>query len=106
MTPEEIRSEYEWNTGQVIIERFRDLDPLATPAVLVSGHAPFCWGASPSEAAHTAAIVEEIAHMAFLTLNINAESMAISRELHDKHFLRKQGPGAYYGQKAGGKKDV
>ena len=101
MTPEEIRSEYEWNTGQVIIERFRKLDPLTTPGVLVSGHAPFCWGPSPSAAAHTAAIVEEIAHMAFLTLTINAESTAISQELHDKHFLRKHGPSAYYGQKAG-----
>jgi L-ribulose-5-phosphate 4-epimerase len=100
MKPEEIQSEYEWNTGEVIIERFRDLDPVATPAVLVSGHAPFCWGPSPTEATHTAAIVEEIAHMAFLTITINGESAAISQALHDKHFLRKHGPGAYYGQKA------
>jgi L-ribulose-5-phosphate 4-epimerase len=100
MTPEEIQSEYEWNTGRVIVERFRDLDPLATPAVLVSGHAPFCWGPSPTGAAHTAAIVEEIAHMAFLTITINGESVEISQALHDKHFLRKHGPGAYYGQKA------
>jgi L-ribulose-5-phosphate 4-epimerase len=99
MTPLEIQSEYEWNTGQVIVERFRDLDPLATPAVLVSGHAPFCWGRSVTEAAHTAAIVEEIAHMAFLTIAINGESTAISNALHDKHFLRKHGPSAYYGQK-------
>lgn len=99
MTPQEIQSEYEWNTGQVIVERFRGLDPLATPAVLVAGHAPFCWGSSVTEAAHTAAIVEEIAHMAFLTITINAESTAISNALHDKHFLRKHGPGAYYGQK-------
>ena len=99
ITPQEIQSEYEWNTGQVIVERFRGLDPLATPAVLVAGHAPFCWGPSVTEAAHTAAIVEEIAHMAFLTITINAESTAISNALHDKHFLRKHGPGAYYGQK-------
>ncbi len=99
MKTEEIQSEYEWNTGQVIIERFRDLDPMATPAVLVSGHAPFCWGPSPTEAAHTAVIVEEIAHMAFLTITINGESTAISEALQDKHFLRKHGPGAYYGQK-------
>ena len=98
MKPAEIQSEYEWNTGQVIIETFRDLDPLATPAVLVSGHAPFCWGPSPTEAAHTAAIVEEIAHMAFLTVTINTESSQISQALHDKHFLRKHGPNAYYGQ--------
>jgi len=106
MTPEEIRSDYEWNTGQVVIERFFDLDPLAMPAVLVAGHAPFCWGPSPTAAAHTAAIVEEIAHMAFLTITINAESTAISKELHEKHFLRKHGPGAYYGQETGDTKDV
>ncbi len=100
MHPQEIQSEYEWNTGQVIIERFRDLDPLSTPAVLVAGHAPFCWGPSVGEAAHTAAVVEEIAHMAFLTLVINADAAAISDALRDKHFLRKHGPDAYYGQKA------
>lgn len=101
MTAEEIRSNYEWNTGQIIIERFRELDPLATPAVLVAGHAPFCWGSSALEAAHTAAVVEEIAHMAFLTITINAESAVISEELHDKHFRRKHGPEAYYGQADG-----
>jgi L-ribulose-5-phosphate 4-epimerase len=106
MTPEEIQSEYEMNTGHVIIERFRSLDPLAIPGVLVSGHAPFCWGPAPAEAAHTAAIVEEIAHMAFLTVTINADAAAISQALHDKHFLRKHGPGAYYGQKAGDGKDA
>jgi len=106
MTPDEIRSDYEWNTGEVIIERFRDLDPIAVPAVLVAGHAPFCWGPSPAEAAHNAAIVEEIAHMAFLTLTISAETTAISQELHDKHFLRKHGPSAYYGQKAGATSNV
>lgn len=99
MTHLEIQSEYEWNTGHVIVERFLGINPLSTPAVLVAGHAPFCWGASVTEAAHTAAIVEEIAHMAFLTITINAESTAISNALHDKHFLRKHGPGAYYGQK-------
>jgi L-ribulose-5-phosphate 4-epimerase len=99
MRKEEIQSQYEWNTGQVIVERFRDLDPLATPAVLVSGHAPFCWGPTATDAAHTAVIVEEIAHMAYLTLAINAEASVISQALHDKHFLRKHGSGAYYGQK-------
>lgn len=100
MRHEEIQSDYEWNTGQVIIERFLDLDPLATPAVLVSGHAPFCWGRTVTEAAHTAVIVEEIAHMAYLTLTINTEASAISQTLHEKHFRRKHGPDAYYGQKA------
>ncbi len=73
MTPHEIQSEYEWNTGQVIIKRFQGLDPLKTTAVLVNGHAPFCWGASVTDAAHTAEIVEELAHMAFLTVTIKAD---------------------------------
>jgi L-ribulose-5-phosphate 4-epimerase len=98
MKPEEIQTEYEWNTGQVIIERFRSLDPLKTPAVLVAGHAPFCWGPTVTAAAHTAVVLEEIAHMAYLTTTIRAESEAISRSLHEKHFLRKHGPEAYYGQ--------
>ncbi len=99
MTPAAIQSAYELNTGHVIVERFADLDPLTTPAVLVSGHAPFCWGPTVTEAAHTAAIVEELAHMALLTLTINADSGAISEVLHQKHFSRKHGPDAYYGQK-------
>ncbi len=99
MTQEEIEPAYELNTGHVIIERLRDLDPLTTPAVLVSGHAPFCWGATVKEAAHTAAIVEELAHMALLTITINAESTPISQYQHDKHFFRKHGATAYYGQK-------
>ena len=98
MTPEEIQSSYEWNTGMVIIRRFAGMDPLATPAVLVSSHAPFCWGPSATEAAHTAVVVEELAHMAFLTCTIRADVEGISEALRDKHFLRKHGPGAYYGQ--------
>jgi L-ribulose-5-phosphate 4-epimerase len=100
MRPDEIKSSYEWNTGQVIIERFQKLDPLATPAVLVSGHAPFCWSRSVPEAAHMAAVLEEIAHMALLTITVNRAAEAISPPLRDKHFLRKHGPGAYYGQPA------
>lgn len=99
MQPCEIEAEYEWNTGRVIIERFDDVDPLLTPAVLVSGHAPFCWGPTPAEAAHTAVIVEELAHMAFLTTTLRADVAAISDSLRDKHFLRKHGATAYYGQK-------
>lgn len=98
MTPEEIRSDYELNTGHVIIERFGNLDPLTTSAVLVSGHAPFAWGPSVMEAAHTAAIVEELAHMALLTVTISAEAGPISEALHHKHFFRKHGAHAYYGQ--------
>ena len=100
MQPCEIESDYEWNTGQMIVSRFEDLDPLATPAVLVSGHGPFCWGPSPAEAAHTAVIIEELAHTAYLTLTLKADAAEISDTLRDKHFLRKHGSKAYYGQKA------
>lgn len=99
MQVSEIESEYERNTGDVIIRRFHDLNPLHTPAVLVAGHAPFCWGPSPSEAAHNATIVEELAHFAYLTFTIRADAEEISTALRDKHFLRKHGPSAYYGQK-------
>jgi L-ribulose-5-phosphate 4-epimerase len=98
MAAGEIQSEYELNTGHVIVRRFEGLNPLRTSAVLVAGHAPFCWGLTPADAAHTAVIVEELAHMAYLTMTINADAKAISEELRDKHFLRKHGPDAYYGQ--------
>ena len=98
MTHDQIQGDYEWNTGQVIIDRFKDLQPLETPAVLVSGHAPFCWGPSVGAAALTAAYLEEIAHMAYLTVTIRADSEAISHSLLNKHFQRKHGPAAYYGQ--------
>jgi len=98
MEASEIESEYEWNTGQVIISRFRELDPLRTPAVLVTGHAPFCWGTSVTEAAHTAEVLEEIAHMAYLTVTIRDGAESISESLHRKHFFRKHGDRAYYGQ--------
>lgn len=103
MKPSEIETEYEWNTGQVIIKRFETLNPLATPAVLVASHAPFCWGPSPSDAAHTAVVVEELAHLAHLTFSIRSEVPGISDSLRDKHFLRKHGPGAYYGQPGEGR---
>ena len=94
----DIQSEYEHNTGEVIIERFKDLDPLAVSAVLVAGHGPFCWGESPRAAAHTASVVEELAHLALLTVTIRADVTGISTVLRDKHFLRKHGKDAYYGQ--------
>jgi L-ribulose-5-phosphate 4-epimerase len=99
MRPEEIQTDYELNTGHVIVRRFGNLDPLSTPAVLVAGHAPFCWGSTVTDAAHTATVVEELAHMAFLTLTIKADAAAISDHLRDKHFLRKHGAEAYYGQR-------
>ncbi len=99
LSAEEIATDYEVNTGHAIVRRFRNLDPLAAPAVLVASHAPFCWGATSADAAHTAVILEEIASLALKTLAVNEEIGPIPRHLHDKHFLRKHGASAYYGQK-------
>jgi L-ribulose-5-phosphate 4-epimerase len=99
LMPAQIRNDYEANTGHAIVRRFAKLDPLCAPGVLVAGHAPFCWGTTPAEAAHVAVIVEEIAVMAFQTLAANPKAQPISKHLHDKHFLRKHGNNAYYGQK-------
>jgi len=100
LTANHIAGDYELETGAAICRTFKtaQLDPNAIPAVLVAGHAPFCWGSSAAEAAHHAVILEYVARMAYHTLSINAESRALSRELHDKHFLRKHGRNAYYGQ--------
>ncbi len=95
----EIESEYERNTGSVIVRRFVGIDPLEFPAVLVAGHGPFCWGSTPAEAAHIALILEEIARIAFLTLSLNPSAPTISDALLHKHFMRKHGVTAYYGQK-------
>jgi len=94
----EIGRDYEQETGTAICRTFAKLDPDSIPAVLVAGHAPFCWGPTASEAAHNAVILEYVAKMACHTLSINAESRPLARELHDKHFLRKHGRNAYYGQ--------
>ncbi len=99
MAPEEIKTEYEANTGRVIVRRFEKLSPDRLPAVLICGHGPFAWGISASAAAHNAVVLEELARMAFFTVSLNASVTPISTALHDKHFLRKHGPGAYYGQK-------
>jgi len=98
MTPDEISGEYEKATGEVIIRTFRELDPDAIPAVLVAGHAPFCWGKDAGDAVHNAVILEYIARMATHTVAVDAGAEPLSRALHDKHFFRKHGPGAYYGQ--------
>jgi len=98
LSSSEIAGDYELETGTAICRTFAKLDPDAIPAVLVAGHAPFCWGATPAEAAHNAVILEYVARMALHTLSINAESSPLPRELHDKHFLRKHGRNAYYGQ--------
>jgi L-ribulose-5-phosphate 4-epimerase len=97
MTRNEIEGDYEKETGKVIAERFRDLDPDCVPGVLVNNHGPFSWGTDPSNAVHNAVVMEEVAKMAFRTLIINSEA-TMSKELLDRHFLRKHGKGAYYGQ--------
>jgi L-ribulose-5-phosphate 4-epimerase len=99
LSPKEIRSDYEVNTGHAIVRRLAKLDAPHVPGVLVAGHAPFCWGATPSEAAHAAVVMEEIAALATITITANPKVRAISKHLHDKHFLRKHGSTAYYGQK-------
>jgi L-ribulose-5-phosphate 4-epimerase len=98
LTPAEIESEYEANTGVAIVRLMADRDPLGCPAALVAGHGPFTWGKSAADAAHMAAIVEELAAMACQTLAINPAASPISEALRDKHYFRKHGPKAYYGQ--------
>jgi len=99
LTPGEIESDYEANTGVAIIRRMEGIDPLKCPAVLVAGHGPFCWGASVGDAAHNAVIVEELAVLAMHTLAINPAAVPISDALRDKHHFRKHGPKATYGQR-------
>jgi L-ribulose-5-phosphate 4-epimerase len=99
LTTAQMRSDYEANTGHAIVRRFAKLDPLRVPAVLVAGHAPFCWGTTPAEAAHNAVVLEEIAATALHTLLANPKARPISKHLHEKHFFRKHGSTAYYGQK-------
>ena len=98
LTPEEIATAYEKNTGLAICRRFDELGTDSIPGVLVAGHAPFCWGESAADAAHNAVILESVARMAYYTIGINAEAPPIPKELHDKHYLRKHGAKAYYGQ--------
>jgi L-ribulose-5-phosphate 4-epimerase len=99
---EEIRQDYEVNTGHVIVEtlkRSKIVDPLLHPGVLVANHGPFVWGKNPADAVQKATVLEFIARLASETLRINADSRPIQDELLKKHHLRKHGPGAYYGQK-------
>jgi len=99
---DEICSGYELNTGHVIVRCLSSVDPVEMPAVLVSGHGPFCWGPTVTEAAHTAVILEEVAALALQTVTIRANASAIGLDLLDKHFFRKHGSAASYGQPARG----
>lgn len=100
MTPAEVEGDYEWNTGKVIVERFAGLNPLDVPAVLVRNHGPFTWGPSGAKAVETALALEIVADMALKTLALNPAAPPAPAHLLDKHFFRKHGPGAYYGQPA------
>ena len=100
MTPKEIKGDYEVETGRVILERFRQLDPRAFPGALVASHGPFAWGASAAKAVENAVVLEYLARLASETRRVNPHAGAMPRALLDKHFLRKHGPGAYYGQKS------
>lgn len=100
MTKEEIKDNYELNTGKVIVEEFekRHVDPNQMPGVLVHSHGPFTWGKDPFDAVHNSVVLDTLAKMALKTITINGDVDSMQRELLDKHFLRKHGPGAYYGQ--------
>jgi L-ribulose-5-phosphate 4-epimerase len=98
MTSEEISAAYEWETGNVIVERFRSLNPEQMPAVLIHGHGPFAWGSSGLKAVENAFVLETVAEMALKTFQLNPQSPPLEQCLIDKHFLRKHGTGAYYGQ--------
>ena len=98
MTEAEINGEYEKETGQVIVDTFKNLDPLMVPSVLVHSHAPFNWGKDPEEAVRNAVVLEEVAKMALRTYQINGDTQNMQQTLLDKHYLRKHGKNAYYGQ--------
>ena len=100
MTPEEIGGKYELETGNVIIETFnsRKIDPAQGPAVLVYSHGPFAWGKDAMDAVHNAVVLEEVSFMAFHAMALTPGLPPMQQELLDKHYLRKHGPGAYYGQ--------
>lgn len=98
LTNEEIGAAYERETGTVIVETFANRDPMATPGVIVHGHAPFAWGKDAAEAVHHAVVLEEVAHLALHTKLLNPSGPTLQQALLDKHYLRKHGPDAYYGQ--------
>src|SRR5204862_2433593 len=98
LSTDEIETEYEANTGHAIVRRLSGFDPIHMPAVLIAGHAPFCWAATVTEAVETMTVLEEVARLAYETLLLNAAAAPIPDGLRDKHFFRKHGPQAYYGQ--------
>lgn len=99
LVPEEVEDGYEANTGRVIVETFKDLNPVAVPGVLVQNHGPFTWGDDPGEAVYNSVVLEEIARMAYYTCAMSPGTGSIADFLLDKHYLRKHGEDAYYGQR-------
>ena len=99
MSRPQVEGEYELETGNVIVERFKGLNPVHTPGVLVKNHGPFTWGKDAAQAVYHAAVLEEVAKMAILTLTIAPNAQPAPQHVLDKHFMRKHGPNAYYGQK-------
>ena len=98
MAKNDVQNNYELNTGKMIVKRFEGMDPLRIPAVLVANHGPFTWAQTPAKAVEGAVVLEQVAKMALGTIAINPKQKAISQELLDKHYLRKHGNNAYYGQ--------
>jgi len=99
MTKEQIQTDYELNTGRIIVKRFAEIDPTQMPAVLVANHGPFTWGDGPAKAVEATVVLEHIAATALGTITISPDTGPISNALLDKHYLRKHGNNAYYGQK-------
>ena len=98
MSEAEIRGEYELETGNVIVETFKNSDPDKIPGVLVANHGPFVWGTDPFNAVHNAVVLETVCEMNYHAITLNPDAEDMQQELLDRHFLRKHGPGAYYGQ--------
>lgn len=98
LTEEEIRDRYVEATGRVVVEALGNYDPMSIPAALVAGHGPFVWGDSPADAVHNALILEEVARLAWHTISLNPDAQPISQSLLDRHYLRKHGDNASYGQ--------
>ena len=98
MTEAEVKGNYEWETGNVIVKRFEGMNPNDTPGVLVKNHGPFTWGKDAAEAVHNAVVLEQVAKMAFIAKSVNP-NLTMNPLLIEKHYSRKHGPNAYYGQK-------
>ncbi|MGI6108001.1 MAG: L-ribulose-5-phosphate 4-epimerase [Lachnospiraceae bacterium] len=98
LTKEEIEEAYELNTGKVIAETFREKDPMAIPGVLVKNHGPFAWGRTPAGAVYNAVVLDKVAEMAYKTMTLNPRTPRVHQYLLDKHYYRKHGANAYYGQ--------